>query len=212
MKIKVCGMKHKDNIQQLGALLPDYMGFIFYKKSSRFVGNSLSEFVLKELPKSIKKVGIFVNETLEYVQNNVEKYHLDFAQLHGNESVDYCRDLKQKGIKVIKAFQMDTDFDFKEISSYKEVVNYFLFDTKSSGYGGSGEKFNWELLQQYDNEIPIFLSGGISLEDASVIKNNPILKNINIECIDINSRFETAPAMKNISLISEFKKQLQNEF
>ncbi|MFK5981850.1 MAG: phosphoribosylanthranilate isomerase [Flavobacteriaceae bacterium] len=211
MKLKVCGMKYDKNIQELGALLPDYMGFIFYEKSSRFIRNELSESTLNELPTSIKKVGVFVNATLEYVLSNVEKYNLDFAQLHGNETVEYCEYLKQKGIQIIKGFQISDEFDFNQLEVYKKYVSYFLFDTKSESYGGSGKKFNWKILQDYDNEVPIFLSGGISFEDASEIKNNPILKNIKIECIDINSRFETAPAKKNIPLISEFKKQLQNE-
>ena len=204
-------MKYDNNIQELGALLPDYMGFIFYKKSSRFVGNELSESILNELPTSIKKAGVFVNATLDYVLSNVEKYSLDIVQLHGNEAVAYCETLKQKGIQIIKAFQVSDGFDFNQLENYKKYVSYFLFDTKSESFGGSGKKFNWEILQHYDNEVPIFLSGGISLEDASEIKNNSILKNITIECIDINSRFETAPAKKNIPLISEFKKQLQNE-
>jgi len=204
-------MKYDTNIQELGVLLPDYMGFIFYEKSSRFVGNELSESILSELPKVIKKAGVFVNATLDYVLSNVEKYNLDFVQLHGNESVEYCENIKQEGIQIIKAFQVSDEFDFIQLEGYKKYVSYFLFDTKSESYGGSGKKFNWGILQDYDNEVPLFLSGGISLEDASEIKNNSILKNTNIECIDINSRFETAPAKKNIPLISEFKKQLQNE-
>lgn len=204
-------MKYDDNIQELGALLPDYMGFIFYEKSKRFVGETLNNEVLQQLPKSIKKVGVFVNASEEKIINTIKIYSLGFAQLHGNESIAYCSDLKQKGIKIIKAFHMDSDFDFQKLESYKKVVDYFLFDTKTENYGGSGKKFNWEILQQYDNEIPFFLSGGISAEDVSEIRNNSILKNLKIESLDINSRFETAPAIKNVPLISEFIKQLKNE-
>jgi len=204
-------MKYDDNIQELGALLPDFMGFIFYEKSSRFVGNELPENILNELPASIKKVGVFVNATLEYVLFNVKKFHLDFVQLHGNETVEYCETLKQKGVKIIKAFQVSDEFDFSQLEVYKKYVSYFLFDTKSESYGGSGKKFNWEILNNYSLETPFLLSGGISLKDVSEIKSNSILKQLNIAAIDINSQFETAPAKKNISLISEFKKQLQNE-
>ena len=211
MKIKVCGMKYKDNIQQLGSLLPDYMGFIFYNKSSRFVAEKLPLQTLNQLPKSIKKVGVFVNDTQENILFQVKKYSLEFIQLHGDESVEFCSSLKQKGVSIIKAFQISENFDFNTISAYENCVDFFLFDTKTEKYGGSGKKFNWEILQQYNNNIPFFLSGGISIKDVSEIKNNPILQKLKIESIDINSRFETAPAKKNIPLISEFTKQIRNE-
>lgn len=204
-------MKYDENIQELGVLLPDYMGFIFFEKSSRFVGETLNRDALQQLPKSIKKVGVFVNASEEYIAHQIDKYSLDLIQLHGNETVDFCETLKKKNIAIIKAFQIDSTFDFQKLNPYKKLVNYFLFDTKTDGFGGSGKKFNWKILQQYDNEISFFLSGGISAEDVLEIKNNPILKNLKIESLDINSRFETAPAMKNVPLISEFIKQLKNE-
>ena len=204
-------MKYEENIKDLGTLLPDFMGFIFYKKSPRFVKESLSVSVLQNLPNSIKKVGVFVNEELETVLEKVSKYQLNLVQLHGNESVEFCAKIQQKYIPIIKAFQVDESFDFNTLSPYKTYVDYFLFDTKSKHYGGSGKKFNWELLQNYDNDIPIFLSGGISIEDISELKKNTILKKLNIAAIDVNSKFETAAAIKDILLISAFKKQLQNE-
>jgi len=208
MKVKVCGMKYNDNIDQISKMKPEYMGFIFYKKSSRFVNKVLNTSQIKKLPKSIKKVGVFVKETVSEIETIVKKYSLDIVQLHGDESPDYCKKLKEKNIKVIKAFQIEDAFNFSDLNEYEEHVDFFLFDTKSKGYGGSGMKFNWKILSNYNNKIPFFLSGGINETDISEMKK---IKELNIEAIDINSCFEISPALKNTSKVSTFIKKVKNE-
>ncbi len=203
-KLKVCGMKYSNNIQAIAALAPDYMGFIFYPKTKRYVGE-LDELLLKDLGKT-KKVGVFVNASLEEIVEKVKRYGFDYVQLHGNEQAEFCKAVKEKGIAVIKAFQVDDAFDFEQLNAYKPYCEFFLFDTKSEGYGGAGKSFNWELLKKYDNEIPFFLSGGIGLENVEEIKK---LAGLNIHAIDINSRFETEPALKDEEKIKEFIKLIQ---
>jgi phosphoribosylanthranilate isomerase len=203
-KLKVCGMKYTDNIKAVAALKPDYMGFIFYEESKRFVGY-LDDEVTGKLPSSIKKVGVFVNEVIEDILELHDKYHFDYVQLHGDESAEFCMEMKNF-IPVIKAFSIEQNFDFKTLKNYKKSCDYFLFDTKSENYGGSGKRFDWSLLKKYDNEVPIFLSGGISLEDAAEINK---LKGINIQAIDINSRFEKGPGLKDLILIKEFMNRLK---
>jgi phosphoribosylanthranilate isomerase len=175
------------------------------------VGNKLNIELLNQLPKTIHKVGVFVNSEINYILDKVKNYQLEFVQLHGSESVKYCQELKEHDIKIIKAFQIEKGFDFNKIIPFKKVVDYFLFDTKTSTYGGSGKKFNWDILEAYDNEIPFFLSGGISLEDANTIKNDLLLEKLNIKALDINSCFETLPAVKNTTMVSNFIKKINNE-
>ncbi|MEN8122689.1 MAG: phosphoribosylanthranilate isomerase [Bacteroidota bacterium] len=206
LKLKVCGMKYPDNIRQLVKLQPDFIGFIFYDKSKRFVDNDLDISCLS-IPESIKKTGVFVNSSINDVTEKVKKYKLDLVQLHGNESPEFCMELKNSGIKITKAFQMDEDFYFDILSDYESVCDYFLFDTKTKQYGGSGNKFDWQLLEKYNNEKPFFLSGGIDLDDVEEIKK---LKELNIYAIDINSKFEIRPAEKDINKIMTFMKALRN--
>jgi phosphoribosylanthranilate isomerase len=208
MKVKVCGMKYSENINQIAMLNPDYMGFIFYKKSSRFVNEIVMTSQLKKLPKSIKKVGVFVNETRSEIETISKKYKLDLIQLHGDESPVFCENLKEGKLKIIKAFQIDDQFNFSLLNEYEGTVDYFLFDTKSKSYGGSGRKFNWSLLSNYSYKTPFFLSGGINEKDISEIKK---IKTLTIEAIDINSCFEISPALKNIPKVSEFIKRVKNE-
>ncbi|HCE55964.1 MAG: phosphoribosylanthranilate isomerase [Lutibacter sp.] len=201
MKIKVCGMRDKENISGLLALKPDYIGFIFYDKSKRFV----ADFPQIEIPSTIKKVGVFVNETIEEIIEKANKHTLDFAQLHGNETPEYCSALSAKNIKIIKAFSVDENFDFSAIKSFEKCVSIFLFDTKGNNYGGNGVKFNWDLLQNYKGKIPFLLSGGINKNDADEIKK---MKHLAFLGIDINSGFELEPGLKNIKEIKEFKSLL----
>ncbi len=210
MKIKVCGMRDPENLQGLLALKPDFVGFIFYNKSKRFV----DFFPQVTIPKEIKKVGVFVNETIEEVLKIVEKYQLDAVQLHGEETPEYCKELKiwhlercQKAepLQIFKAFSVDDNFDFSETNAYQEVCEYLLFDTKGKDYGGNGIKFNWEVLQKYQGKTPFLLSGGISKNDVFAIKN---FKHHAFAGIDINSGFEIEPALKNINEIKEFKNNL----
>ena len=200
-KIKVCGMKYGDNIKEVAALAPDYMGFIFYPKTKRYVGE-LDELLLKDLG-DIKKVAVVVNTSVAEIEEKVKRYGFDYVQLHGDETAGFCKELKEKGIHIIKAFQVDDAFDFKLVDAYKPYCDFFLFDTKSKGYGGAGKSFNWEVLKRYDNEIPFFLSGGIGLENVEEIKK---LKGLNIHALDINSRFEIEPALKDTDKIKEFIK------
>ena len=202
MKLKVCGMKHPQNIRQLTNIQPDYIGFIFYQKSKRYMANSLEPEVLQTIPSNIKKVGVFVNESVEIIENFIEKYQLNLIQLHGDESADFCKQMSKKGHEIVKAFQVDDNFDFRKIEAYKKHCKYFLFDTKTPLYGGSGHKFDWQLLKNYDNKKPFFLSGGIDLDDVNEIRN---IKNLNIHAIDINSKFEIEPGLKDIEKIKNFK-------
>jgi len=201
-KLKVCGMKYPENISQLVDIQPDYMGFIFYKKSKRYMADSLEPEVLKDIPEHIKKVGVFVNESMEIIIKMAEKFKLDFIQLHGDESPDFCNSLQVNGLNIIKAFQIHQNFDFAQLESYKKSCQYFLFDTQTLLYGGSGHKFDWHLLENYDNEKAFFLSGGIDIQDIDNIKN---ISNLNIHAIDINSKFESEPGLKNIEKVKKFK-------
>ena len=201
MKIKVCGMRDKENISGLLDLKPDYIGFIFYEQSKRFV----ADFPQIEIPSSVKKVGVFVNEIIEKIIEKVNKHKLDFVQLHGNETSEYCEKLAAKDIKIIKAFSVDENFDFSATKPFEKCVSLFLFDTKGNNYGGNGIKFNWELLQNYTGKTPFLLSGGISKNDAAEIKK---MKHLAFLGIDINSGFELEPGLKNIKEIKEFKSLL----
>jgi phosphoribosylanthranilate isomerase len=201
MKIKVCGMREIENISELMTLKPDYIGFIFYDKSKRFV----TDFPQIEIPSSTKKVGVFVNETIEEIIEKANQHTLDIVQLHGNETVEFCEKLTAKNMKIIKAFSVDENFDFSATKLFEKCVSLFLFDTKGKNYGGTGIKFNWELLQNYTGKTPFLLSGGISINDSDEIKK---FKHPAFLGIDINSGFELEPGLKNIKEIKEFKRLL----
>ena len=198
MKLKICGMKYPENIIEVGALLPDYMGFIFWEKSARYFGGEIPN-----LPKSIKKVGVFVNATLEAILEKIETHDLQAIQLHGHESVEFCERLK-KNIpnltEVIKVFSILDTFDFAELKPFEKVCDYFLFDTKGKLPGGNGTTFDWKVLENYSSTKPFFLSGGIGLEEMDAV--NEILKtNLSVYAIDVNSKFEIEPGFKNIELL-----------
>ena len=229
MKLKVCGMKYVENIQQVGALQPDYLGFIFYEKSKRnFEG------IIPELPSSIKKTGVFVNEILAIVISMVEEYRLEAVQLHGDESVEYILELKAQlaerkelfieenkqitkkknqhfiaddAIEIIKVFGIKDTFDFDILKPYVAVVDYFLFDTKGKERGGNGTKFDWTVLKKYPFEKPFFLSGGIGLEDVVEVQKT-IHSDLPIYALDVNSKFESAPGVKKLEELKEFKNSL----
>jgi len=201
MKIKVCGMRQQGNIEELVKLNPNFIGFIFYEKSPRFAGEELNEEYVRSIPKSIKKVGVFVNANPGYILDMVKKYDLQYAQLHGNEMPDICRSLRQKGVNIIKAFSIDANFNFAMLNNYKSFCDLFLFDTKGDQPGGNGIAFDWKLLKKYDNEKPFFLSGGISLDNIETIID--LSKTLPVYGIDVNSMFETAPGVKNIARLEE---------
>ncbi|MBI3519272.1 MAG: phosphoribosylanthranilate isomerase [Bacteroidetes bacterium] len=200
MNLKVCGLKHQYNIEELIQLPIDYMGLIFYNKSPRFVDSNLSTDFVKKIPKSIKKVGVFVNEEYTSMLKRISDYDLDLVQLHGEESPEMCAELKPY-VKVIKAFSINDDFDFSLIEKYQSCVDYFLFDTPTTNYGGSGKIFNWQLLKNYKGTTPFFLSGGINEDYIGKIKQLNIPQLISL---DINSKFEIKPGVKNIDQIKQF--------
>ena len=205
MKLKVCGMRDPNNIRQVLDLNPDYMGFIFFEKSPRNVGEQLDEGLLKAFPESTQKVGVFVNANLDFVKEKVAKYSLDLVQLHGDESVDYVAELYAVGIEVMKVFSVGESFDFAELRQYNPFVSFFLFDTKGEQRGGTGKTFDWEILKGYDLEVPFFLSGGIDLENIEALDK---LKGLKLHAIDVNSRFELEPALKDVDGLSELKAKL----
>jgi len=197
MKLKVCGMRDYRNIQELGLIGPDFMGFIFYKKSQRFVGNNFDPSNLK-LPESIEKVGVFVNASKDYILDMVNRLSLDFVQLHGGESSHDCQSIKERGIGVIKVLSVDDELPTALIEEFEPHVDYFLFDTKTPTHGGSGLKFDWDILRGYSSPIPYFLSGGIRAEDINEIgrMNLP-----GLFAIDVNSGVEIKPGLKDLNKV-----------
>ena len=207
MKVKVCGMKHPDNIENLSLLPVDYMGFIFYPKSLRYVGE-LSPKLIHSSTTHMMKVGVFVNENQENLFNIVEKYDLNAIQLHGNETQMYCKNIVKNfpKINVIKAFSILGVNDLNLTKEYEEFCDFFLFDTKSQQYGGTGKKFDWSILNSYKGEKRFFLSGGISIEDVKKIKE---IQHPKLYGLDINSNFEIEPGRKDIELVKQFIQQIK---
>lgn len=201
MLIKICGMRESANIQEVAALKPDLMGFIFYAKSKRYVGDSFNSDIVHNLMPEIQTAGVFVNVEIEAMLSIAKKYRFDYIQLHGNESPGYCKEAQEDGFKVLKAFGIYSGFDWEALKPYKKVCDYFLFDTSTKDYGGSGQKFNWDILSQYKLQHPFFLSGGISPDDVLPIKN---LNNPYLAGIDINSKFEIESGIKDINLLKRF--------
>lgn len=188
-------MKFPDNVQSVASLHPDYMGFIFYKESPRFVGG---DFSLQGEYEATRKVGVFVNETTGEILRKLKSIDSTTAQLHGNESVAQCDDLKSRGIEVIKVFSVDDDFDFQKTNDYKDVADYFMFDTRGKLYGGNAKTFDWTILERYDQSVPFFLSGGLNTDNVKVLSR---LDGMNIHAVDLNSGVEDEPGLKNIDKI-----------
>lgn len=207
LKIKVCGMRQAQNIKDLTILKPDFMGFIFYPKSPRYVGEDWDSTIINKIPNSITRVGVFVNEGTASIIKLSNKYNLTAVQLHGNETPQQCQDLMQKGYIVLKAFQVDEKTQCSEILAYQGKCNYLLYDTKSKGLGGSGHKFNWEKLTELNEAGPFFLSGGITKDDADKIKD---LNFSNLEGLDLNSKFELEPALKDIKQLKTFFENIRH--
>lgn len=191
-------MKFTDNIRAVAALQPDYLGFIFYPHSPRFVGYEVNT-ELAELRLPAKKVGVFVDKDFSTIKNLIQTYHFDAVQLHGNESAETCAALK-KSVEVIKAFGVDENFDFNQLKAYENSVDYFLFDTKTVVYGGSGKSFDWHVLEKYQLDVPFFVSGGLSNENISSVLQ---FKHPALYGLDLNSRFEDEPGVKNIEKLKE---------
>jgi phosphoribosylanthranilate isomerase len=199
MIIKVCGLKDDNQIFQLDQLpAVNWLGSIFYEKSKRYVP-SCSKFIT-----SSKKVGVFVNDIMTNIVEKADRNKLDILQLHGSESPEECLNLKQF-YTVVKAFGIDEDFDFDQLKKFESAVDYFLFDTKTIHHGGSGKRFNWDLLKQYNLSVPFLLSGGINPNSVQDLLN---FKHPSFAGIDLNSGFENAPADKNIEKIKNFIEDL----
>jgi len=189
-------MRDAENITAIASLGPQYMGFIFYPKSPRFVGESFD--LPANLPASIKRVGVFVNESNAVIIAKGKSLKLDFVQLHGDESPAQCEELKTTGLGVIKVFSIDDDFNFELTKPYREVVDYFLFDTKGKYYGGNAKTFKWEILGAYDQEVPFFLSGGLSPDNVNTLGD---IQEMNLHALDLNSGVEISPGLKDIEKI-----------
>lgn len=159
MNLKVCGMKYKNNILEISNLKPDLMGFIFWPESPRYF-----DYNIINIPREIAKVGVFVNQSFEFILEKINKFDLNYVQLHGKEKVQFCKKLNSV-TKIIKVFNVDEKFDFNNIKPFEDFCDYFLFDTKGKGYGGTGKKFNWNILKNYESNKPFFLSGGIDVND-----------------------------------------------
>jgi phosphoribosylanthranilate isomerase len=201
LMIKICGMRDSQNIIEVAELSPDIIGFIFYPHSPRYAAGILDPDIIGKIPVQIRKTGVFVNTDYENIIATVKKYSLDMVQLHGNERPDLCRRLRETGIRVIKAFNIKDSKGFKSCSEFIMDTDYFLFDAATSGYGGSGSKFDWKVLDKYDLGLPFFLSGGISPDDVSNILN---ISNSSFYGIDLNSRFEIKPGLKEIESLKKF--------
>ena len=232
--IKVCGMRDAENIRQVEALGVDLMGFIFWPRSSRYVAERPSY-----LPTRCRRVGVFVDENIETVRRIADDYALDIIQLHGHESPDYCAQLQGHespdfcaqlhGRPIIKAFNIATADDFVQTEPYAGLVDYFLFDTKGKSVGGNGVKFDWSVLSAYSGSTPYLLSGGIGPDDAPALRASfsvgcgpddaPALRtSFSVGCgsaaancvgIDLNSRFELAPGLKDVAALRQFLNEIK---
>jgi len=192
-------MRSHENILALSDLKPDYMGFIFWKPSKRFVSTTTPT-----LPSNIKKTGVFVDETFDEIKSLIETHQLQAIQLHGNENPIFCDRLKDLNVEIIKVFSIKKDFDFSTLAPYENVCDYFLFDTKGELPGGNGYAFDWEMLKSYPSSKPFFLSGGIGMDQLADLED--IFKlNLPLYAIDVNSKFESEAGMKKIELLKDFK-------
>lgn len=217
MKIKVCGLKEPENIRDIAQLPIDMIGFILFPGSPRFVGKKkgLPQWLEKHEDEleDIAKVGVFVNAEVDQILNAVHDYRLDFVQLHGDESPEYCRELQtywtissMRSARIIKAFRVDEEFNFSKTQPYERLCAYFLFDTKGKEYGGTGKRFDWSVLGKYMGITPYLLSGGIDETMAEEIRK---LNFKQMEGVDINSRFEVEAGVKDVEKVKRFVRELK---
>ncbi|WP_420581488.1 phosphoribosylanthranilate isomerase [Reichenbachiella sp.] len=202
MKIKVCGIRNRSNLTFLNESDVDFIGFIFYNKSKRYFEEGD---IGGEIVSAKQKVGVFVNETIDNVVRLAQSHELNYVQLHGDETPEYCKALKKKGFKLFKAFSVYDELP-TDLFSYEAVVDCFLFDTKGVSYGGNGTQFDWSVLEQYKMNKPFILSGGIGLEDVSSLME---LNHPQLYAVDVNSRFEISPGQKDEQALKEFIKELK---
>ena len=201
MIVKVCGMRDSRNIRETEPAGADWIGFIFYPYSSRFV-SAVPEY----LPEKADRVGVFVNEPAEKILDTVRNYGLNAVQLHGGESPGICRELREKGLRVIKAFSVECKDDLKLAAEFCDSCDYFLFDTRCRGYGGSGKKFDWTLLSLYEGSVPFLLSGGLGPDSLASLRE---FRHPAWAGVDLNSGFEKAPAVKDAESIGKFIKEFR---
>lgn len=207
MLIKVCGMREPDNIREVAALGIDWMGLIFYPRSPRGIEKGIWEMENENPLISIKKVGVFVDASLEEMMETALLYRLDYLQLHGTETPDTCYALHKRGYSLIKAFSVATPDDLTGTALYEGRVDYFLFDTKCGSYGGSGKQFDWSVLQTYTGETPFLLSGGINPASVAAIES---LRHPRFAGIDLNSGFEIEPGLKDVAALKRFIQEIKN--
>lgn len=200
MKWKVCGMRETKNVADVAALQPSYLGFILWEGSKRYCTT------LPEVPPGVTKVGVFVDATTEHIENTIEKHTLGAVQLHGKESPNTCRALQGKA-EIIKAFSVDTSFDFDVLVDYLPYCDFFLFDTKGPMPGGNGTCFDWSILKDYPFDLPFFISGGIGLAEIDKI-NELRSQDLPVYAVDVNSKFEIEPGVKNTKKLELFKEKL----
>ena len=218
MVIKVCGMRDAQNIREVSQLGVDMIGMIFYPKSPRYVemqsshAGIIPDYVKEDIniksAKSPARVGVFVDDMVQNIVTRVVNYHLDYVQLHGNEPREMCENLRltldpdiRPGIKIIKAISVSDASDIQKYKEYVGAVDYFLFDTKCKTVGGSGQQFDWQVLDEYDGDVPFLLSGGIGPEDVSRVRSFHHPKCVGI---DLNSRFEIEPGVKDVEKLRKF--------
>lgn len=214
LKLKICGMRDPKNIEEIALLRPDYLGLIFYEKSPRYVSGEIAG-----IGAAIKRTGVFVDASEDFILEKIKKYELSAVQLHGDERPGFCSSLKKRlqqehsSVEIIKVFGVKDDFDFQLLEPYEGIANFYLFDTPGKRKGGNGIRFDWKLLQNYSSSTPFFLSGGIGEEEAKEIeklyadfksKNKAHL----FYGLDVNSKFETEPGLKNVKKLKHFKKRL----
>lgn len=204
-KLKVCGLNNPKNIQEIAAIQPDFIGYIFWEHSKRFYNLTAVE----NLSNSIQKVGVFVDASESEILDKIKQFDLNYVQLHGKESPSFCKKIQLLNVKVIKAFAIDSEFNFNVLDYFNDTTDFFLFDTRGENPGGNGTTFDWEILKQYKLQKPFFLSGGIGLKEIKKI--HEFLKTDTGKlcyAIDINSKFETEPGLKDTAKINEFKTKL----
>lgn len=199
--IKVCGMREADNIRALEALDVDMIGFIFYPKSPRCICE-----LPAYMPRHAKRVGVFVDAEKKEIEMLADRFGLEYIQLHGSESPDYCRSLRTTGLRLVKAFSIATRTDMESTAAYEPYCDSFLFDTRCQQHGGSGNQFDWTLLNHYKGRTPFLLSGGINVYSAAALKE---IKHPRLAGFDLNSRFELAPGVKDIERINRFLKEMK---
>jgi phosphoribosylanthranilate isomerase len=206
MIVKVCGNLYRENISEILTTNPDMLGFIFYKPSPRYAGNIITKADIDIIPKTVIKTGIFVNETVSVISDIVRFYGLDMVQLHGDETPGFCRELIEKGTRVIKAFRIDDTFDFSLVELYTGCTDLFLFDAAGVNYGGNGKRFNWPILEKYKGTVPFLLSGGITPEDSALVNN---ISHTMFAGVDLNSGFEKQPGVKDAMKIIMFLQEIR---